>query len=1114
MPLNRIVLLIVIFLVSHGISWADEDIGVEFFEKQIRPVLVKHCYRCHSAAAPSLKGSLRLDSRDYIRKGGESGPALVPGNSEKSLLIEALRHESLKMPPDQRLPDQVIADFEKWIELGAPDPRNQPHSAEGLSESSWKDALEQRRQWWSLQPMTKAEPPLFGPGENVKDENTEHSIDAFIHAKQREAEIAQGVLEEPRVLARRLSLVLTGLPPTPTGVERFMKDVVRDFDQAYEALVDRLLSSPHFGEHWARHWMDVVRFAETHGYEWNHEIRDAWQYRDYLIRAFNQDVSYDQLVREHIAGDLLDNPRINEQMGNESIIGTAFWRFGELGHDNCVEFPAIRFDALDNQIDTFAKAFQGLTISCSRCHDHKLDAISTRDYYALVGVLEGCSQVVHTIDSPERIAKVAQRIREIKQNLRWQVSKVWLTAIDQVSDTVASAISAGVIAGDNSSLLANGIADDKRPRDDPAYILRRFAKPDVDVASLWAVLKQEYEDEQKKRAKSLADDFEVWADFTSSAGAAGWSYSGLGLSSGPSRAGEFTVASDGASIVGTVLPAGFYTNTVSDRLNGSLRSPWLPTGKKFVSLQLVGEGRSMVRTVVDSCALNEFAGGGLEYLAGGSPKWRRFPTSAGSSHRSFVELTTRSDNPRWPDRPGRAGTKDADELRSDRSSFGVLRALLHDSPSAPPVDLKPMLELFEQPQPANKTGIGAIYQAVARDAVMAWRDDRTSDADAHWINWLLSVSLLPNASSNDPELGRLMKDYWEVTKSIPEPRVVAGLADQGDARCFPVLVGGDPSKPGILVPPGYIEVISGASQATTSKGKSRGSGRRQLAEVIADANNPLTARVMVNRVWHHLFGRGIVASTDDFGRMGDEPTHPELLDFMAASFVEDGWSVKRLIRKIVLSKTFRQSSRPRLRASQIDPSNRLLHHYPVHRLDAESIRDAILAVSSRLDSNLYGPSVHPNRREEVDYRKLLIGPLDGDGRRSIYTKVTRMEGPRFLELFDFPIPMATRGNRDRTNVPAQALAMLNDPFVIDQSKLWAEQLVALNHQSVEERVQAMFQIALGRPPKVEEQQRFSSMVRQLAGQTFANDAALLKDLSAWQDTAHAVFNMKELIYIR
>ena len=1106
----RWVLLTLAFFAPGAAASGEElDVNqVEFFEKRIRPALVRHCYECHSAASQEIKGGLRLDSRDAIRQGGESGPAVVPGDLESSLLLEAIRHESLEMPPDQKLPGDVIDDFVKWIESGATDPRDQPPSVAEAAEISWEAVLHERRQWWSLQPTRMTPPP---------ESSFDNPIDAFINARQREVDILPGESAPASVLVRRLTLVLTGLPPTTTQVSQFLTDYAQDPDAAYHALVDRLLESPQFGEHWARHWMDVVRFAETHGYEWNHEVRNAWQYRDYLIRAFNNDVPYDQLIREHIAGDLLDSPRVDENLGvNESIIGTAFWRFGELGHDNCVDFPEIRFDALDNQIDTFSKAFQGLTISCARCHDHKLDAISSRDYYALVGILENCSQVVHTIDIPQPIEGIQREAGELKLKMREELAKKWLKAIDGSHDLILKALVIGSEENESGSPLQKHTAQEGLDWSDPGHVLGRLRQRDRadDLASAWQQLKSDYEGEQARRLKSNADNFELWADFGGSS-VSGWSATGLGLLKGPSPTGEFILGDQGDKIVNELLPAGLYTDALSNRLNGSLRSPWIPTRKKYVSLQLVGKGRSMVRTVVDSCALNEFAGGGLEYLADGSLKWKQFPTSAGPTHRSFIELTTRSDNPRWPDRPGRAGTNDPEDLKLWRSAFGVTRAYLHDSPAAPLADLSATLALFRQPPPTEELDVAAAFQAVAREAVMAWSQGRASDDDVQWVNWWLQLELLPNKIQDEniqdeQPLVELLQKYRDLITTIPQPRVIAGLADQGNSDGFPVLYGGDPEDPGPLVPARYIEVIAGDTQSFSATG----SGRRQLAELIAGSSNPLTARVMTNRIWQHLLGRGIVATPDDFGRMGEQPTHPDLLDYLSAEFVQDNWSLKRLIRRIVMSRAFRQASRPDPRSLKIDPGNALLHHFAARRLDAESIRDSVLAVSGRLDSKLYGPSINPHRKDEKDYRKLLSGPLDGDGRRSIYTKVTRMEGPQFLALFDFPDPMATRGRRDRTNVPAQALALLNDPFVIDQARFWAQQLVARSQDSLESRVQYMFLSGLGRLPSEQEQDRFVRLIRQLAGDTVTDQKVILANESVWQDAAHAIFNTKEFIYIQ
>ena len=374
----------------------DDAAGIEFFEKKIRPVLVEHCYECHSAEAKKgLKGGLALDSREASRKGGDSGPAVVPGKPDESLLIEAVRYtdEALKMPPEGKLPAETIADLERGWPWGRPTlaarpplarrPRRGRRSSRAVGSGGACSRRDVRRR------------------PEVKDAGwSAHPVDRFLLAGLERAGLTPAEPADRRTLIRRLSLVLTGLPPTAGGGRRVRR--ATSPPGAYEALVDRLLASPHFGERWARHWLDVVRFTETHGNEWNYEVHHAWRYRDYLIRAFNDDVPYDQFVREHIAGDLLPEPRWNRgERFNESVIGTAFYRFGEVNHDDCIGLRQIGYDLADNQIDTLTKAFQATTVACARCHDHKLDAVSTKDYYALLGILRSSRLVSHTIDAPE-----------------------------------------------------------------------------------------------------------------------------------------------------------------------------------------------------------------------------------------------------------------------------------------------------------------------------------------------------------------------------------------------------------------------------------------------------------------------------------------------------------------------------------------------------------------------------------------------------------------------------------------------------------------------------------------------------------------------------------------
>ena len=430
-----------------------------------------------------------------------------------------------------------------------------------------------------------------------------------------------------------------------------------------------------------------------------------------------------------------------------------------------------------------------------------------------------------------------------------------------------------------------------------------------------------------------------------------------------------------------------------------------------------------------------------------------------------------------------------------------------------------MSRLFTNEAPADLAAPARQYAGVARHALAVWAEGEASDEDARWIGWLLQNRLLTNSKNLSPELRTLIEEYRAVESRIVPPRVFHGMADLDAGYDFPVLPGGDAKHPGKSVPRGFLQLISKSEDGF----KVSGSGRRELAELIAAPGNPLTARVMVNRIWQHLFGRGIVATADYFGTYGEAPSHPELLDYLAARFVRDGWSLKQHIRLLVLSKTFQQSSQFSPGANTVDPLNRLLSRYPVRRLDAESIRDAILAVSGRLDRTLYGPSIHPYREQPKPYRMLLGSPLDGNGRRSIYLKVTRHEGPRFLEIFDFPNPTVARGTRDVTNVPTQALALLNDPFVVDQAGVWADLLLARTG-SIEARIESMFRTALGRLPDAAESERFQGLAKELAIHHKKDDEKetpdkepadpVLTNREVWKDVAHAVFNLKELIYIQ
>jgi hypothetical protein len=1117
----RISASLILTVLAAGSLRAAEDTGIEFFEKKVRPVLVTHCYGCHSSQAKKKQGGLLLDSRDGVRKGGDTGPVVTPGKPDDSLLLKAVRYtdDALKMPPKGKLPDAVIADLEAWVKMGAPDPRDA--GATGKSARTWDEMLATRRQWWSLQPVRKPVVP------ETKTNWSNQPVDRFILAKLKEKGLAPADQADPRTIIRRLSLVLTGLPPTPEEIGEFEKSAIRNPQYAIEKLVDRLLASPHFGERWARHWMDVVHFSETHGNEWNYEVHHAWRYRDYLIRAFNEDLPYDQFVREHIAGDLLPQPRWNrKEHFNESVIGTAFYRFGEANHDDCISLPQIGYDLADAQIDTLSKAFQATTVACARCHDHKIDAVSMKDYYALLGTLRSARQVSHTIDAPEVNAGPIQQLRELKAKIRKELAATWQTEARDVGRYLLAAETRRASRSDAAE-LARGL-DAKRlecwvealrnqtpPTDDPLGPWRSVSGKTGDTSGLvetWKDLTGKHAQAERERA---AGDkrFVLYADFRAGIPAS-WEIGGHGLRGGTSRSGDIVLASGGDAVVKAVLPAGCYSHGQSERLNGTLRSPQLPGGKLHISFQVLGRHGSAVRLVSNNCQLNYV---NYRNLISDNLHWVTFTIPAECERvRVYAELMTMLDNPKFPDQLSGLGGDPTNyrvpweqAVRDGRSYFGVTRVVLHDGTAPPKIEMTHLRPLFAGPEPRSLADLAGRYTTIIENAVQAWTADRATDDDVRWLDALVRAGLLGNTASQTPQLDTLVKQYRQTEAELVTPRVVPGVTDAGPGIMQPVLVRGDCTRPGETVPRRYLEVLAG----TDNRFGPAGSGRRELAERIADPNNPLTARVMVNRVWHHLFGAGLVRTVDDFGRVGDLPSHPELLDYLAVRFVEDGWSMKRLIRTLVLTRTFQTANRPSPASQEADPQNRLLQHYPARRLEAEAIRDAILAASGRLDRTLYGMSVQPYRDKANADRRLFPGPLDGNGRRSIYIKNNLMEAPQFLGAFNFPGGKVTQGRRDVTNVPAQALALLNDPFVLQQADVWAGSLVGRRDDTVARRIDHMFHVALGRAPVKEERERFERAAVRLGDLHQVTPDGLLASRLVWKDLAHTMFNLKEFFYL-
>ena len=949
--------------------------------------------------------------------------------------------------------------------------------------NDWESVYRDRLKWWSLQPVSKPALPKVKAAWPARNE-----VDRFIHAALEAKNLKPAAPANRRALARRLSFALTGLPPSIELSDGFALDTA---PRAFERLVQHLLDSPHFGEHWARHWMDVVHYSDTHGYEWDAPAKNAWMYRDYLVRAFNTDVPFRQLVLEQIAGDLIE-PRIDARAGlNESLIGLMALRMGERRHGDNGDAEGVTQEAMADIIDTMGKGFLGTTLACAQCHNHKLDAVAQRDYYALTGVMMSTRWNVRTVDAADANLAVIAALRHIKRGIRTETAERWLGAKQAVTEKIQAI---------------------------PADVNATAAFPETLVA-LWKkslktpLAPEEFARERARRVAENKANLKLLADFTRETGAPGWQWDGSGMHHGWVRDGEVVVADEGTNVLAQILPAGRWSHVWSQRLAGALRSPLFDANSTTTFSVELAAGKHAARSfIVDQAFHSER----MQFISQLTPRWQTLTAGSFSSlegsvdrapRRVYLELVTKSLNNYFPPRIGYGGLKESD-LADERSWFGLTQIHQHPAGKPPLDELARFAPLFDTPL-ANKPW-AARLASLLHAALQRWSRGECSAEDVRLINDALDAKLLPNDLPPHSELAELVANYRDTEKQLRPDRTIGTASDWLEGRDERVGIRGSYTQLGAEVPRGNITSLGGA----VARAQPAASGRLELARSIAHDRNPLTARVFVNRVWLHLFGEGLVRTPDDFGHLGQPPSHPELLDYLAARFVEEGWSLKKLVAMLVASATWQQSSLPNEAALNVDAENRLWHHMPLRRLEAEAIRDSMLRVSGRLDPRLHGAPTNPHRVATDDSKRLHSGPIDGDGRRSLYTKMTLMEPPRFLAIFNQPIPKFAAGHRDVTNVPDQALAMLNDPFVIAMAKHWSTRVLKDGAPTAEQRASRMLAAALARPPAPEEIARLVQLVQRSASLRGAKVETLLDCQPAWQDAAHAIFNLKEFIHVQ
>lgn len=1087
-------------LVDANLARSQNDEKTEFFESKIRPLLVDHCYECHSQSTRQ-EGGLTLDSRDATLQGGDRGASLVPSKPYESLIITAVRWNDpdLQMPPKDsggKLSAQQISYLEQWISEGAFDPRTESSLP---SKKTWDEKFKERLDWWSLQPLRTYEVPSA-----IDSQWNRTSIDRFLYQAMDQKGIGPSGIATARTLVRRATLILTGLPPSEQAIESFVKLYERSPDEAYSQLIDGLLAQPAFGERFTKHWLDVVRFTETHGNEWNYDVPYAYRYRDYMIRAINDDLPYDQWIREHVAGDLFKEPRRNPNYGfNESIIGTAFYRFGEVNHDSCTQFAAIGYDIADNQVDTLSKVFQATTVSCARCHDHKMDAVSTKDYHSMLGIIRSSRSVQHTLDPEDLNRKPLQKLEELKIALQPKLSELWKQSIAEID---ASAF----------QRIIDGLKEKKLPLSDrlTPWMKMQDAWETPEAASkAWGELVAQMKQEEAEVQEWNSTKYETLYDFREGI-PKDWTVDGLGLRSsftGPS----YQVAHEGDAVLSRIIPRGVFTSLLSDKMNGAIRSPTLKLKKGKVSLEVIGGGFSLSRIVYNNCQLNYTNQHSIHH-----PDWTWITLDVPENSEPltpYLELLTYWDNPKFPDPLGTL-SKDtenqrlpySDHSKNPRTWYGIRRIVAHQEPLPPKPEIAHLIQLIEGETPKNDVELLERYRKIANDAIDSFEQKSASDDQLLWLDWFLCHGLLPNSIEAVPSVKQLVEEYRNTEiHQLALPMTMPGVADENDGFDQPVLARGDFTKPGEIVARQFLKALEPEGKSIVLSG----SGRAMLAEQIASRSNPLTSRVFVNRVWQWVFGQGLVRTPDDFGHLGDVPIHLELLDHLALDFMESGWSMKKLVRQMMLSRAFMGSNVPTPEARELDPLNRYLSYSSPRRAEAEVIRDSVLWVSGRLDATMYGPSIHPFREKADTEKRLYVGPLDGDGRRSIYLKFQLMEQPRFLSAFNLPGGKVVQGKRDTSNVPAQSLAMLNDPFVWKMSEYWARSEIAKGNESIEQRLGRMFERALGRSPTTDELSRFVSTAKRIAELQNISEGDRMTSELLWRDLAHAIFNMKEFIYV-
>ncbi len=1035
--------------------------GAAFFEKNVRPLLVARCLGCHSAASQPVMGGLRLDSREFSIQGGSRGPSIVPGNPADSLLLKVVLHTAgaLKMPPGPKMKDPEAAILAQWIAMGAP-----------WGETPVVSSVATQKKFWAFLPPAEPKIPAVKNSAWVRS-----PIDAFVLSALEAKALNPAKPADKRTIIRRATYDLTGLPPTPADVADFLAD---KSPGAYAAAVDRLLASPRYGERWGRHWLDVARYADSNGLDENLVYKNAFRYRDYVIAAFNKDKPYDQFLQEQLAGDLLP-PTEDLKTQFERWTATGFLSLGAkmLAEDDPMK---MQMDIVDEQLDTTARAFMGLTVGCARCHDHKFDPIPTADYYSLAGIFKSSKTMEHFkvvakwneyVLAPkadrDRLAaheaKVEAKKKEIGDITKAENEALSSDALRKVGaylmasvelardtkmqiapvETEAGAIvrtAASFDAGNAPRLLEKGKSNAPKDSKGPYFAEYSILAPAEALYQI-DILNQE-------KGNGTAD---LWVN-------------GIWMKQGAGPVENRAASPDaGGWTYQAIVPLKQGANTI--RIEHASRFPYFE--KILIARHTL---KTTPLTAVQIANKFQINPGILDQLA---EYFERSSGAASSVLYAWEILTTNAPLSAWA---------------------------------------SPVAKLFTPAVQQNPQAVAVHYETLFQQALTTGKDSKDGGIKALYD--FLKEKFGPFQSPAKPrryyatatrnKLTGLDAELRILEEATPDFPRAMGVSEGEKMEDIPIHLRGSHWTLGDKSPRRFLRVIAGDQQPVID---STQSGRLQFAQWLTQKDHPLTSRVMANRIWRGHFGRGIVATVDNFGRLGEKPSNQALLDWLAIRFVEQGWSMKAIHRMIMLSNTYQMSSDYDVRANEVDPENILLWRMPRRRLEAEAIRDAVMSASGGLSFTAGGSLLTYKDRQYVT-NTAKGGNVDYDRPiRAVYIPVVRSSMYEVFSAFDLPDPTSSNGDRDSTVVAPQALFMMNSSVMLQHSRKMADTLLEKSTLDDAARIREAYERALSRPATTLEIDQALTYIARMEKEWNGDRT------KAWQSFCKSLLSTNEFIYL-